>query len=347
MTDLRRIRQITVFEATGRPGVTTNPYIRFLADGLRSQGAKVTFFSWAYALFGRYDVMHIHWPEHLYRHRWLGLRIIKSVLTVLLVCRLKIMHTSVVWTVHNRTPHEQGGKIDAWLENLVVGCVSHCIYLTRTDAEAACEEGRRRRVTYSVVPHGHYRRLFPRLPDPDLKTRDLSQVRWLLLGNIRQYKGVERLIEVFRGTSNPQWSLTICGAPESSSYADKLHGLCLGDNRIACRFEFVPEELLPELFANADIMVLPYPAMGNSGAAILSLSASTPVLAPRTPINEEISGDVGLGWMFLYEGSLSGEDMEEAARSFEEIRSVPDLAIRDWGDVAIAHMTTFRSLLGV
>ncbi|MER2224998.1 MAG: hypothetical protein ABS976_25745, partial [Rhodococcus sp. (in: high G+C Gram-positive bacteria)] len=58
---------LRVLLSTRGPFKTTNPYVVQLADSIRTCGASVRYFSWQTALFGSYDILHIHWPEVMIR----------------------------------------------------------------------------------------------------------------------------------------------------------------------------------------------------------------------------------------------------------------------------------------
>lgn len=57
---------IVVLQSFRTPRPTTNPYIVMLGETLRTTpGVVLLNFSWRRALFGRFDVFHVHWPEIL------------------------------------------------------------------------------------------------------------------------------------------------------------------------------------------------------------------------------------------------------------------------------------------
>src|SRR6187431_2914331 len=101
-----------VMQTFGRPRDTTNPYIVMLATALAEEPTvEHVPFSWRTALLGRYDVLHVHWPDALLaaRHRWT--RAGKRVAFACLVARLRFGRIAVARTVHNVTP-PSGGPVD-------------------------------------------------------------------------------------------------------------------------------------------------------------------------------------------------------------------------------------------
>ncbi len=59
-------------------------------------------------------------------------------------------------------------------------------------------------------------------------------------------------------------------------------------------------------------MVLPYREMHNSGAALTALSLNRPVLVPDNEVNRELAEEVGPGWVFRYDGELTGRHLLDA-----------------------------------
>jgi beta-1,4-mannosyltransferase len=93
--------------------------------------------------------------------------------------------------------------------------------------------------------------------------------------------------------------------------------------------------------------VLAYTRVWNSGAALLSLSLDTPILAPAVPLFVELQQEVGADWVMLYRHPLTGADLDAAvgrARSHPE-GARPDLSRRAW-PAAAAALGAFYSSLG-
>ena len=89
------------------PGPQTNPYIVQLAAALRSTpGVEVSHFGWRQAWLGRYDVVHLHWPEILVQRGQGPKRLARQLLVAGLLLRWRLGGVAVVRTMHNSTPHE-------------------------------------------------------------------------------------------------------------------------------------------------------------------------------------------------------------------------------------------------
>ena len=87
--------------------------------------------------------------------------------------------------------------------------------------------------------------------------------------------------------------------------------------------------------------------MHNSGALLLALSLDTPVLAPDNEVNRRLAEEVGEGWLHLFEGTLTIEDLERALKAVtaNPPDGRPDLSAREWPASAALHAAVFRTSL--
>lgn len=311
----------------------TNPYSRLLFESFGNE-ARILRFSWKNALFIKFDIFHLQWPEYVFRENRLHLRVLNYLLCHLLLAKLRMFRIPVIETVHNLRPHDR----TAWLERKPLASlrrqVCHRIYLNRS-SENNISEG-------SVILHGHYRSV--------LNGMDAQKIRdspyFLFFGLLRPYKGMEKLISAYRAYGGPVGQLVIAGLPVDPAYGESLTRIAEGDARIVLDLRHVPDEELAALVANAVAVVLPYEYMYNSGALIYALSASTHVLAPASPANEAIQGEVGSGWVITFEESIRAEDFDRVAAARRNCPSdSPDLSERDWEGVATRHLALYRDLL--
>jgi len=192
------------------------------------------------------------------------------------------------------------------------------------------------------IPHGHYRDAFARYPLAVPVAR-----RAVFFGRVQPYKGLERLIATFGELRLPSVTLRIVGsaAPE---YAEELRSLVAGDCRVSVDFRFVPDAELVSAVSEAQLAVLPYREMHNSGALFVALSLGTPVLAPRTASNIAIQSEVGAEWLHLYDGELTSNILAAALQWSDGPRpgSSPAFDVRrDWIEVARAYADVFQQAL--
>ncbi|MEO6822606.1 MAG: glycosyltransferase [Candidatus Nanopelagicales bacterium] len=195
----------------------------------------------------------------------------------------------LVWTVHNVLPHDLRfpGPESAVLTTLSQRAdVVHVMGATTTEAV---------RPHYSLdasrildVPHPSYIGWYP-----DSVGRAHARLQLglepevpvvLLQGQIREYKGVDRLLAAL---DDPRVEAAgvmalVAGAPGQTPGVARLMRACEEHPRVISRFERVPHEEMQLLYKAADAAVLPYTRTLNSGALMAALGFATPVIAPRT-----------------------------------------------------------------
>jgi hypothetical protein len=99
---------------------------------------------------------------------------------------------------------------------------------------------------------------------------------------------------------------------------------------------------------SAQVVVLPYREMHNSGAVLVALSLDRPVVVPRTPVNQALSDEVGPGWIFMYDGALTAEVVDIAlSASAPQGRRPPDLRHRDWSAVGQGHYQAYLQAVAI
>lgn len=326
--------RLVVLGSVPPPRPTTNPYSIMLIDAIRAE-SDVEFhdFSWRRALLGTYDVFHAHWPESLMGGRW-PMRLVRQVLLFLLVARISLTGRAVVRTQHNVGQPDGLSITERWLLTAFENRTTLFIVLNdHTPLPAGAPR--------VLIPHGHYRDWYS-----SYTRSDPEPGRIAFYGGIRRYKGVEQLIEAFRDTSadHPELRLSIAGRPSSDELAHTLEGLVGDDVRVDARFGFVPTDELVSIATSAQLIVLPYRFMHNSGAILAALSLDRPVLVPDNPVARDLASEVGPGWIWLFTDGLTATDLEATmsnlARSTE--RELPALKARDWDDVGREHVAAFR-----
>lgn len=311
-------------------------YVDQVHEGGAAAGIESLFFSWPRALLGSYDVLHVHWPESLVRHRRAAGALVKRLLMRAVLLRLAVRGTPLVRTVHNEEPHEPGARGERRVLAAIDRRTTLRIVLnpaTRVPAGARSVD----------IPHGHFRDRFH--VDPAWESRP---GRLLQVGRIRPYKGTERLLDVFSAVPDPALTLRIVGNPLDAGIAATVRRAAAADPRISHRLEFVGDDDLVREVRAAELVVLAYTIFHNSGVALLALSLDRPVLMPRSGSSEALRREVGADWVHLFDGPLTGADVERAVAAARSGRSttVPDLRDRDWDRVGRRHRAAYLTALG-
>ncbi len=329
---------IRVLGAHREPSATTNPYLTMLTQALRdSPDLEYRTFTFPRALLWRYDVLHLHWPEVMMGgHRMAG-RAGRELLTVLVLLRLRMRRVPVVRTVHNLEVPADSTRIQRRLiEELDRLTTLRIVLNERTGAQVPppCVH----------IPHGHYREWYGRHP-----RRAAVPGRLVFFGLARRYKGLENLARAFRVLPGDDLSLRICGRPSSPEIAAEIDGILDGDPRAATLWRYLDDPELVLAVSEAQLVVLPYRFMHNSGAALAALSLARPVLVPDTAVNRDLADEVGPGWVHLFTGELDAQDLAAALATLRESppAASPDLSAREWEPAAESYLRAYREALAL
>ena len=318
-----------------RPRPESNPYRILLVDNLPDD-VEPLHFGWNTALFGGYDVLHIQWLEH-FTDTSAGVRgFAKRLCLRLLARRLREREIPVVVTMHNEAPHETLNDRDLHNYRAFAKLVSAYVTLNR---HTKTPDGVHRR----EIPHGHYRDWYK---IPVRRTRDVNP-RALFFGMVRPYKNIEDLIDAFTQLDRDA-SLRILGSPNSDEYAGTLHELACGDERITLNLRHIDDDRLTQEIVDANLVVLPYRSMHNSGAALLALSLNTPVVVVDNEVNQDLRAEFGDQFVFLFREVLDRVQLEEAfeclGQSGTEAAAV-GMSKRSWDVIGEKHAALYRELV--
>lgn len=327
-------RPIKVMQSFGAPRVTSNPYVHMLDEALSSTpGVEHLRFDRRRALFGRLDAIQFHWPETLFGAGTGAKGLARRAFATALRVRLSLGDVAVIRTVHNvELPKDVSPWQRRYLE-WVERRTDHRIILNDLTALPPGSGS-------TLIPHGHYRDWFA-----DVEKTDAAPDTLGFVGLVRRYKGVEDLIRVFRETADaaPELRLRIAGNPTSSGLADEIRADAAADRRIDLDLRYLSEPDFARAVMNSSGIVLPYRFMHNSGTVLAALSLDRPVLVPRTAVNEQLSAEVGAGWITMFDGELSASDLLSFADALRTPPAgSPDLSARDWDRAGAAHREAFE-----
>jgi beta-1,4-mannosyltransferase len=295
---------------------------------------RFIFFSWREALAGRYDVLHVHWPEYFTRGSSKPATAVKRLLFRALLRRLSSRGIPVVRTVHNLTPHATGDEAEARLLRRLDDLTAIDVVLNACTPDRGHES--------VLIPHGDYREQFASLP-----AASATPGRLLFIGRIERYKGVLELIQVVQGMARADVELRVVGRPTDDMRSEIDAAMTTGSGngpRLSAVLEFVSDATMVQEITSSRLVVLPYREMHNSGILLVALSLGRPVLVPAGCVAEELAGEVGKGWVTTYSGELTAEDIRRAlAQSDDVIGKLPAFAGRDWVSVASAYGRVYRA----
>jgi glycosyltransferase involved in cell wall biosynthesis len=231
-------------------------------------------------------LVHLHWVFSFSlpgTRRFPLIRVVAQAwfLVWLRMCRMLGMH--LVWTVHNVLPHRPVFANDASARrSLVKACDLVLAHSPSALAELSALGASARRT--AIIPHGA---IVPAQAPaaPQIRCGGDETRRFLFFGRVEEYKGVENLLAAFAAMPcHPATHLTVAGQCDSPGLRSVLCELARRAGvRVTLRLERIPEDEVGELFAAADVVVLPFRRITTSGSAMLALSHGKPLIVPDLP----------------------------------------------------------------
>lgn len=299
------------------PFYPANPWSDILYRSLRDTGFEILAadgfdrFSRLIPALGAGDVVHVQWTAPIADGRAREHGRERAARFLLLIERARARGVAVIWTVHNLVAHDAS---DLELEVALARGLAEAADVVHvlnpaTAAEAvglfALPESRTR-----LIRHSGYQGAYPDVVARSEARADRgiepNQVAVLHFGQRRAYKGADLV-------SNAVASLFAEGAP-----------MVLLDPGA----ERVPDVDVQRWFRAADLTVLPYRSVLNSGTAMLSATFGVPVMLPDLPALRALLD--GESWVHWFDNAAPDglaaalgafrprEQQREAARRFAD-----------------------------
>ncbi|MGC2721947.1 MAG: glycosyltransferase [Candidatus Acidiferrales bacterium] len=270
---------------------------------------------WPGNLLRKYAVWHMHWPDSLLNIPNTPKAIYKVNGMLATMDFLRLRGTKAIWTMHNFASHEaRHPALERSFWRRFIPRVDGAIALSSMGLKKAFERfPQLRDIPTTVIPHGHYREQYPLV---DVDSRKILGIPndvkvMMFFGAVRAYKNVDVLVRAFRKVKRQDALLYVVGDPNSKELSIKIAEAASGDHRISLKFEFVDPKNVSIYLRAADLVVLPYRHVLNSGSALLALSCSRPVLVPDLGAMGELRIDFSDTWVRTYEGHLTEYILED------------------------------------
>ncbi|HTA24097.1 MAG TPA: glycosyltransferase [Terriglobales bacterium] len=290
------------------PELHTTPQLKFLnlegskrSTGLAAKISRVlTYYArlLSYAATAKPEIFHILWNNKF-----------QFFDRTLLMLYYKAWGKKIALTVHNVNAGKRD-RNDSLFNRLTLRTqyllADHLFVHTEKMKTELCQDYGVRARAISVIPFG----INNSVPDTDLTSAEAKQrlgIRndektILFFGAIRPYKGLEYLTDAFRQLSarNVDYRLIIAGEPKKGceKYIGDIQQGISNDpsrERVIQEIRHIPDEETELYFKAADVVVLPYTQVFQSGVLFLAYSFGLPVIATDVgSIKEDvIEGETG------------------------------------------------------
>ena len=350
----RKIRQLSVLARPAFRDRQKKPYNALLYSALRELGVRVEEFTKQKILLGGVDVWHVHWPDSLIEidnpiSAWLTAQEYYGLFKVARLRRVKI-----IWTIHDLVPHDVVyPRLELPFWDNFIRRVDGAIALTRTGLEMARERySCLREVPSFVIPHGDLRQAYPRTVSRDEARRALGipsgEFLITFFGQLRPYKNVPRLIEAFREFDDPAAHLFVCGRlSKRIDVGSDILKAAAEDPRIHLVLRYIEAEEIQIYLTAADLVVLPYAEILNSGSAILGLSFDRPLLVPDMGALSELRQSVGQEWVQTYRGDINARTLREAVAWVRRCPRAPKAPLHEfeWKPIGEQTLAAYRAVV--
>jgi len=183
---------------------------------------------------------------------------------------------ALVTTIHDIKAHigdKSSGKIPSFIFSLAVRYANRVIVHGEKLKKIMRERDNKPAGSIHVIPHGEFS-FYKKFTRRIVKEEDYLV---LFFGRIWEYKGLRYLIEAEPLISEkvPTGKIMIAGQGENFR---KYQEMMVNKEKFIIYNQFIPDEMVPELFQRASVVVLPYIEASQSGIVPLAYTFKKPVV---------------------------------------------------------------------
>ena len=276
------------------------------------------------------DILHIHWPERLYKWHSLesigGVDIYKTIKERLLWYKEK--GTKIIHTIHNLNPHDSNHAFEEDIYQLIIEyadiLVHHCNDSINFIIDRCSDASQKINI---VCPHGDYLIHYKIIDQSHARQQyniPSEKIVILNFGKQRPYKNENFIKTVIKDLECTSKCLLVAGRFENPGGNSSSRLYFRARNRIRKQFEYskqryiyrqIPTDEIPAILCSSDIVFLGQQHGLNSGLLSLAATYSKPVVCP----------DIG-----CFHASLSGWNHEtyNAGNIADAVRALDKMCAR-------------------
>lgn len=223
----------------------------------------------------------------------------------------------VITIVHNAFDHEAGGIKNALMRYQLKQCKK---FLVHNQSLANDIKHELPAAEIIISPHP----IFDQYPNPTQQLEKRAPLELLFFGIIRDYKGLDILLDAAAELDGIDFKLTIVGECWGSwdKYQKQIDDLQLTD-KVETVIQYASDEEAANYFTRADVVVLPYRSMTGTGVIPLAYHFETPVICSDLPAFHEVVKDQETG---VIAKGQSSKNIADAIKQFQQLRTSVDFA---------------------
>lgn len=159
----------------------------------------------------------------------------------------------------------------------------------------------------NIISHGNYLPFIDAVPSKNYTEN--SPLKLLFFGQVKEVKGLDVLLDALKilKEDGVKIHLTIAGKiwkDDAGKYIEKIKDLDINEI-VDCHFKYIPNEDVYNYFNDADLVVLPYRKIYQSGVLLLAMSYGRPVIVSSLDAFIDIIEDDVNGFVFQNESPVS------------------------------------------
>jgi len=213
---------------------------------------------------------------------------------LVLIAALRTKSTQIILIAHNIVDHESS-FLKRQLTRIVLKRADRILVHNKAAADEVDE----------LLGHSHPTLIHPhpiydQFPAAQSQLPRRSELELLYFGFVRDYKGLDLLIEALANIKNQSWFLSIVGEfwhQGETGFQQQIIDLGLTNN-IELVPRYVSDIEAAEYFSRADFVVLPYARSNGSGIVPLAYHYSTPVIVSDLGALTAVITEGKTGWSF-------------------------------------------------
>ncbi|HEY3697194.1 hypothetical protein [Phenylobacterium sp.] len=308
------------------PADSDNPFIRLFSAALRARSVEIAPLTNRAALGPAVDILLFHWPQNLATSKAFGTAWRSCTVMLARVLAQKLRGARLVWMVHNtQSSDRRNTDLERLYMRIFTGLLDGVIMLESTAPGIVAERLPALRDKPSVTArHPLFGDAYPAGPGRAAARARLGlppDERVLgFVGDIRDYKNLQGLLQACREADGDRFHLFIAGALHRNASAgavrEGIGRLVVSGFPLVWLERRLDDEDLVAAIQACDVVALPYLEHGtiNSGFAILALEHGARLLVSDTAPFAALKSEPGLPWVQAAPLPLRGCDVSAALK---------------------------------
>lgn len=234
------------------------------------------------------DFIHFDWIESYYLRRNIILTYLNLPLffSQILICKY-VFRIKLAWTIHNILPHDRKNiKIKYFVLRYFGKIVNFIRVLSPQTVEFYSSKFKIDKSKIHFIGLGDYTDYYPNSVSR-IEARRILQIPdnakvLLTLGSIKPYKGIPEYLKIIKEINNTDLYILIAGKCLDTTLEKEIKAF--KDNRIHFENKFIENDQLQFYYNAADLLILPFLEIENSGSVVMAMGFKKAVVAPQSNV---------------------------------------------------------------